>query len=501
MAIQRPNASQLHTVASELGMTLSAADAESFLGLMQGTFDAYDAVEQMPEAVPAPAYSRVAAIAPNAAANPYNAWYVRGTIKGATTGKLAGRTVAIKDNVCVAGWPMMNGASTLEGYVPEADATIVTRLLDAGAEITGKATCEYYCCSGGSHTSHTGPVINPRKPGFNAGGSSSGSAALVAAGEVDMATGGDQGGSIRIPAAYCGIVGLKPTYGLVPYTGVFAVELTLDHVGPLTRTVEDNALMLEVMAGDDGLDPRQYAPQVHDYRGALGAGVKNMKVALLTEGFAHDNSEAGVDDAVHAAARHLESLGAEVSRVSVPLHKAGPAIWTPIFLEGATDLMMKNNAYGTNQRGLFLASLMEAHSVWKSRADELSDTLKLGMLVAQYMSTAYKGRFYGRAQNLNRQLCGAYDEVLNRHDLILLPTTPVAATPLPAPGAGREEVVQRAFEMVANTSPFNATGHPAMSLPCGETSDGRPIGAMLVARHYDEASIYRAASALEEALR
>ena len=157
------------------------------------------------------------------------------SIKGKPGGKLAGRRVALKDNVCLAGVPMMVGAGFLEGSVPDIDATIVTRILDEGGEIAGKAVCEYYCVSGGSHTSSTGPVQNPRKHGYTTGGSSSGSAALVAAGEVPMAIGGDQAGSIRIPASYCGIVGMKPTFGLVPYTGIGPLEITIDTAGPDDR--------------------------------------------------------------------------------------------------------------------------------------------------------------------------------------------------------------------------------------------------------------------------
>ena len=186
-------------------------------------------------------------------------------IQEATDGPLAGRTVAIKDNIMVAGVPMMNGSETLEGFVPTRDATVVTRLLAAGATITGKAVCEDLCFSGGSHTSRTGPVRNPWDPTRSAGGSSSGSAALVAAGAVDLAVGGDQGGSVRIPSAYSGTVGHKPTHGLVPYTGAFPIELTLDHLGPITRTVADAALMLGVLAGADGLDPRQ-PPDVRERR-------------------------------------------------------------------------------------------------------------------------------------------------------------------------------------------------------------------------------------------
>ncbi len=169
---------------------------------------------------------------------------------------------------------MMNGASTLEGYVPDVDATIVTRILDAGGTILGKSVCEYFCFSGGSHTSSSGPVHNPRRQGYSAGGSSSGSAALLAAGEVDLAIGGDQGGSIRIPAAYCGIYGMKPTHGLVPYTGVMPIELTIDHTGPMSATVADNALLLEVFAGPDGLDPRQQGAPAEAYTEALGQGCR-----------------------------------------------------------------------------------------------------------------------------------------------------------------------------------------------------------------------------------
>ena len=152
---------------------------------------------------------------------------------------------------------MMNGSATVEGFIPRRDTSVVTRLLDAGATITGKAVCEDLCFSGGSHTSRSGPVHNPWDRGRSAGGSSSGSAALVAAGHADMALGGDQGGSVRIPSAYCGTVGHKPTHGLVPYTGAFPIENTIDHLGPITRTVHDAALMLGVLAGRDGLDPRQ----------------------------------------------------------------------------------------------------------------------------------------------------------------------------------------------------------------------------------------------------
>src|SRR5437762_1727677 len=259
MAVSRPNIKELQQAALELGLHLSEDDAASFHKLMQAQLDAYDLVDAMVAPLPEVKYPRTSGFRPQPSENPFGAWAVQTRIEGARGGKLSGKRIAIKDNVCVAGVPMMNGSSILEGYVPEIDATIVTRLLDAGGTILGKAVCENLCFSGGSHTSATGPVRNPHDPSRSAGGSSSGSAALVAAGEVDLAIGGDQGGSIRMPSCWCGIYGLKPTYGLVPYTGIFPIELTLDHTGPMARTVADIALLLEVIAGAGGLAPRHSA--------------------------------------------------------------------------------------------------------------------------------------------------------------------------------------------------------------------------------------------------
>jgi len=497
MAVKRPTLAQLHEVSRDLGMTLSDEDARSFLGLMEGSFAAYDAVDAMPDYVPPVKYPRTPGYRPEGAENRYNAWYVKTTVKGAPSGKLAGKTVALKDNICLAGVPMMNGASTLRGYVPDIDATVVTRILDAGGTIVGKAHCEYFCFSGGSHTGAAGPVHNPHRMGHSAGGSSSGSAALVAAGEVDMALGGDQGGSIRIPSSFCGIYGMKPTHGLVPYTGIMPIELTLDHTGPMTRSVADNALLLEVIAGDDGLDPRQYAPRTAEYTAALRHDAGGLRIGVVTEGFGHANSESEVDEQVRKGVDRFAKLGAKMTEMSVPMHAVGAAIWSPIALEGATELMMKGNGMGTNWRGLFVTSLLDAHSTWRHRANELSDTLKVSMLLGHYFTKHYRGHFYAKAQNLSRKLREAYDAALADHDLLVMPTLPLKATPLPPADASRELYVQRAFEMIANTAPFDATGHPAMSLPCG-LADGLPVGLMLIGRHHDEATIYRAAHAFEQ---
>jgi amidase len=392
---------------------------------------------------------------------------------------------------------MMNGASTMEGYVPDVDASVVTRILDAGGTISGKTVCEYFCFSGGSHTSATGPVHNPHRMGYSAGGSSSGSATVVALGEVPMALGGDQGGSIRLPASFCGIYGMNPTHGLVPYTGIMPIELTLDHVGPMTATVEDNALLLEVLAGPDGLDPRQSAgAAAKPYREALGRGAAGLKIAVVEEGFGHSQSLPPVDAIVREAAARFQGLDAAVDTVSIPLHRLGAAIWLAIAAEGATMQMMLGNGFGFNWQGLYVTSMLDFHSAWRTRADELSDSLKNTMLLGHYMVTRYRGHYYGKAQNLVRRLRRAYNEVLARYDLLLMPTLPIVATPLPEADAPDELILQRAFGILANIEQFNCTHHPAMSLPCGLV-DGLPVGMMLVAKACEEETIYRAAAAFE----
>ena len=498
MTVQRPTHTQLGEIARELGMSMSDARVQEFLDVMQGTLDAYDVVDAMPDHLPPVLYPRTAGHRPSPEENPLNAWYVKTEVRGAPRGPLHGRTVALKDNVCLAGVPMMNGASTLKGYTPDVDATIVTRLLDAGATIAGKAHCEYFCLSGGSHTNATGPVENPHRAGYSAGGSSSGSGALVGGGFVDMAIGGDQGGSIRIPASYSGCYGMKPTHGLVPYTGVMPIEATIDHTGPMTQNVRDNAVMLQAIAGADGLDPRQYDPQVDDYAGAIGRGAGGLRIGLVKEGFGLAASEPDVDAKVRAGAELFRRLGATVDEVSIPAHLGGPAIWTPIALEGLTNQMMHGNGMGTGWEGMYTTSLLDFHANWRSRADELSDTLKICMFMGQYYLKHHRGHYYAKAQNLARRLREEYDRMFGAYDLLLMPTLPMKATPLPPPDAPLALYCQRAFEMLPNTAPFDVTGHPAMSIPCG-MSDGLPVGLMLVAAKWREAAIYRAAAAFEQA--
>ncbi len=497
--LRKPPLDELGRIAKSYGLDASAEDLASFRNLMDGVLASYRRLDQFAEPTLPVKYPRDAGYRPPASENRLNAWYWKCSIKGATSGPLAGKKIAIKDNVCVAGIPMMNGSAVLEGYVPDVDATLVTRILDAGGEIVGKAVCEHLCFSGGSHTSDTGPVLNPHDPKRSAGGSSSGSAALVAARECDMAIGGDQGGSIRIPSSYSGAVGLKPTYGLVPYTGVFPIELTLDHTGPIARTAADCALLLEAIAGADGLDPRQSgAVRTEAYTKKLPGDVRGLRIGFVPEGFGWPNSEPDVDKMVLDAAQRLTRAGATVTEVSVPLHRDGIHIWNAIAVEGATMLMVSGNSMGTNWKGHYTTSLLDFYGrSRRARANDLSETVKLVILLGQYMQDNYHGRYYAKAQNLARVLRAAYDDALGNVDLLLMPTLPLKATLLPAPNASREEYVGRALEMIANTGPFDVTGHPAITVPAG-MSGGLPVGMMLIGRHWEDATVLRAADAFQK---
>ena len=497
MPIEMPTPGSLRDVADGLGLKLSDDDIETFRGLMEGGISAFNQVDAMDDELPAVKYPRDGGTRPSPDENPLNAWYVKTSIKGADSGLLAGKTVALKDNIMLAGVPMMSGSATLEGYVPEVDATVVERILDAGGEIAGKAHCEFFCLSGGSHTNSTGPVHNPHKHGYSAGGSSSGSAALVGAGAVDMAMGCDQGGSIRIPASFCGVYGMKATWGLVPYTGVAPLEAFVDHIGPITATVADNAALLEATAGPDGYDQRQAGVKTHAYTESLGGNVKGMKIGLLKEGFGHANSEADVDDCVRAAAAQFEALGATVEDVSIPMHLVSQPLAMPILNYGIVQTMLAGDGFGGGRDDLYVTSLMKAHRRWRERINEFSDNAILWALIGTYVTEREGMRHYGKAVNICRRLRAHYDAVLAEYDLILMPTLPIKATPIPGHNAGRAEKVGRAMEMFANTVAADVTHHPAMTIPCG-MRDGLPVGMMLTAKHFDEPAIYRAGHAFEQ---
>ena len=503
MAVTRPTLSQMREVAEDLGMELSEAEAQTYVNWAQSALNSFDLLDLMPDYLPPVKYPRTPGYRPEGEENKYGAWYVKTSIKGREGGKLAGKKIALKDTVCLAGVPLMDGASALEGYVPDVDATIVNRILDAGGEIAGKAVCEYFSYSGNSHTPSTGVVHNPRKYGYSAGGSSSGSAALVAAGEVEMAIGVDAAGSIRIPASMCGVYGMKQTRGLVPFTGVLTAENHTEHVGPMTATVADNALLLEVIAGDDGIDPRSHGVRAGKYTEALKESARGLKIALVKEGFepqqnySREGCEPDVEEKVRAAAQHFRSLGVPVDEVSIPIYGQSAAIWMGFAMEGYLNAMLKGNAVGRNRGGLYVTSLNDVAAGWKQHSNEFPPNVKLGMLLGQYIDRHYSGHYYCKAMNLSRKLRKAFDDVLAEYDLLMIPTLYRKPRPLPPADAPLDVLIAHGYEGVENTAANDLSHHPALSAPCG-TIDGLPIGMTLTAKHFDEASIYRAAYAFEQ---
>jgi amidase len=274
------------------------------------------------------------------------------------------------------------------------------------------------------------------------------------------------------------------------------MDPTIDHAGPLTATVADNALFLEVMAGEDGYDSRQNGLKLDDYTKAIGQDIAGLKIGMVKEGFGQYDSHPDVDEGVRAAARVLQGLGAEVEEISIPWHPIGVPIWSAIALEGTFHGMIKS-ALPRNIEGVYPISLAGRLGSLRDRANELPDTVKTGMLLGAYTDKYYQGYYYFKAQNLRRKLRAAYDKALGTYDLLLMPTTRMMASAIPPADAPFEALMQHSWEQITNTCPFNITHHPAISIPCGFGEGSRPIGLMLVARHWKESTLYRAAHAFE----
>src|ERR1022692_486698 len=489
----------LRADAKTVGFDLSDSELKAIQTYVTDFLKAAHRVSNAIPPAPSPKYAPRTSTRPAASENPLNAWYVTASIKGAATGPLAGKKIAIKDNVCVAGLPMMNGSKVLEGFVPSTDATVVTRLLDAGAEITGKSVCESFCMSFGSHTGDTGFVLNPHDHTRTTGGSSSGSAALVASKVVDMAVGCDEGGSIRVPSAFCGIVGLKPTWGLVPFTGIFPLEMTIDHVGPMARTVHDCALMLETLAGPDGLDPRQNAGlQRQPYTKLLQAGGKGLRIGILKEGFGLSDGEKDVDALVLDAAHRFERAGAAVSTVSVKEHTT--LALDCLNLVSAAMAPVARDSMGLNWKGHYQLELAEFYVKHRQeRAALFPPEVKLWLVIEKMLDRTGDGLYYARAQNVALSVRATYDHALEQVDVLVMPTVAARPPKLPPTDVDFATSLKLSDGAALNTPQFDLTGHPGLSVPCGKL-DGLPIGMMIVGRHGDDATVLRAGHAFEQLL-
>ncbi len=505
-----PTPAEISTIAEQFGVHLGDEDARLYQRFLVEQLEMLDGFvqsrveEQRPPLLHA---ERAPGHRPSPQEDPLGAWMWKCEIGGAAEGLLAGKTVSFKDHVAVAGIPLAFGTFALDGFIPDFDATVVTRLLAAGATVAGKNTHHGLSglASAGGALGDYWSAINPHDATRQPGGSSSGPAVAVAAGEVDVAIGGDQGGSIRLPAAYCGVVGLKPTFGLVSHMGAaYGGEPTIDHLGPLARRVEDVAAALQAIAGYDGYDPRQgrEVPESIDALSTLRDGVEGLRIGVLKEGFA-EPIEPAVHDGVRAAVEALRERGAEIVEVSVPEHQEVLTAAGALQLEGFRAARAAG-PFGTGAHGFYPGTLTAAlERAWSEHADQMAGYLKLSWVLGELSRRNFHGAVYAKAQNVRPAYTRAYDRALEQVDVLAMPTCPIVAPPVPEPvsyadGWRREiEVLKELFPAYRNVQPFNYTGHPALAVPCG--SDGAlPYSIQLVGRYFEDPLLLRVAYAYEQ---
>jgi aspartyl-tRNA(Asn)/glutamyl-tRNA(Gln) amidotransferase subunit A len=407
---------------------------------------------------------------------------------------LAGVPLAVKDNINVAGLPSTAGSRILEGFVAPDHATCVARLVAAGAVVVGKTNCDEFGMGSSNENSAWGPVRNPWDPARVPGGSSGGSAAAVAARAVPLAIGTDTGGSVRQPAALCGLVGWKPSYGRVSRYGLIAFASSLDQAGALARSVEEAALAFSVMAGADARDATSLSSPVPDVLSGLGGDVAGTTVGLLDEAeSAKGGLHRDVAAAFEATAAALRLAGARVVRVSVPrVPFAVPAYYLVATAEASSNLARFDGVrYGARRGDGSLGALYRG-----TRSRGFGAEVKRRILLGTFaLSAGYHDAYYGRAQRVRSLLRRDFEEAFTRVDAILCPTSPEPAFPL---GAKTGDPLAMYLADVF-TVPASLAGLPAVSVPAGITRDGLPVGMQLVGPVDSEPLLFRLARAVEEA--
>ncbi len=420
-----------------------------------------------------------------------NVFITEETIDGAPSGPLAGRSVAIKDNISTAGVRTTCGSEMLADYVPPYSATVVDRLLDAGATIAGKANMDEFGMGTTTETSAFGPTRNPVDPERVPGGSSGGSAAAVAAGEVDVALGSDTGGSVRCPAAFCGVVGIKPTYGLVSRYGLVAYANSLEQIGPIADTVVEAATVLDVIAGPDPNDgTTREAGADSSYAAAADGDVDGLTIGVPAELF--DGADKRVVETVKDAIADLEAQGAETTDISLPSVEHAVQAYYVIATSEASSNLARFDGVRYGHRG-------DGDGNWNESFAETREAfgaeVKRRILLGTYaLSAGYHDKYYRKAQDARAWVRQDFEAAFETVDVVASPTMPVLPFEL---GESLDDPL-RMYLADANTTPVNLANLPAISVPAGE-ADGLPVGLQLVGRKFDEETIVRAASAVEGA--
>jgi len=419
----------------------------------------------------------------------YNIFVTEETVEGAADGPLAGRTVAVKDNISTEGVRTTCGSEMLDDYVPPYDATVVEKLKDAGATIVGKANMDEFGMGSTTETSAFGPVENPAAPGRVPGGSSGGSAAAVAASEADLALGSDTGGSVRNPAAFCGVVGIKPTYGLVSRYGLVAYANSLEQIGPLASTVEEAAELLDVISGPDDRDAttREEAAG-SDYASAATGDVDGLTVGVPTE--LVEGADEGVRERFEAALDDLRAQGATVEEVSLPSVEHAVEAYYVIAMSEASSNLARFDGVRYGQSGGFDGNWNEAFS---DSREAFGEEVKRRILLGTYaLSAGYHDKYYKQAQDARAWVKQDFDEAFESVDVLASPTMP---TPPFEVGESLDDPLQM-YLADANTVPVNLADLPAISVPAGEV-EGGPVGVQFVGPAFGETEIIRAGSAVE----
>jgi len=405
---------------------------------------------------------------------------------------LAGIPVAIKDNICTRGWPTTCGSRILEGFRPPYNATVLDRLRAAGAIVLGKTNCDEFAMGSSTENSAFGPTRNPWDPDRVPGGSSGGSAAAVAAGEAVLALGSDTGGSIRQPAGFCGVVGLKPTYGRVSRYGLVAYASSLDQIGPLARTVRDAALVLQVIAGRDPADSTSADVEVPPYPEALTGDIRGLRLGIIRE-FLAEGVDPGVAASVRGAAETCRGLGAVCEEVSLPHAPYGmPAYYLLAPAEASSNLAR----YAGVHYGHRTSEADDLYTLYaRTRREGFGPEVKRRIMLGTYaLSAGYYEAFYLRAQRVRTLIRRDFDEVFARFDALLGPVAPTVAFRI---GEKVDDPLQLYLSDIY-TIPVNLAGLPGVCVPCG-LSGGLPVGLQIIGRPFDEATILRVAHAFEQA--
>lgn len=416
--------------------------------------------------------------------------------RGEQIGRLGGVPIAIKDNMCTDGIKTTCASKILHDFVPPYDATVIKKLKEADAIIIGKTNMDEFAMGSSTENSAFKKTKNPWDIARVPGGSSGGSAAVVSAGMATLALGSDTGGSIRQPAAFCGVVGLKPTYGLVSRFGLIAFGSSLDQIGPLSRNVKDSALVLEAIQGEDKLDSTSVKHDIiEDYLSSIEEGVKGMKIAVPVEFF-----QSGLDEEIAASIKEsiekLRALGAVVEEISLPITAEGLSAYYIISSAEASSNLARFDGIRYGYRTEEFEDLDELME--KSRSEGFGEEVKRRIMLGTYaLSSGYYDAYYNRAQKLRKKIKEQFNKVFEGYDLILSPTSPVLPFKI---GEKSSDPIEMYLADIYTIN-INLAGVPALSMPCGKSQAGLPIGLQIIGPHYGEDKIFKAAYALEQELK